>query len=84
MHAQPKATHDRLAGQGGCGAVRSGLFEIAASQTARYAWERALAWWGITARLGEASGEAGLADSARAFGEFLATSYGLQAARRRR
>ena len=56
MHAQPEAIRDRLAGQGGWGVVSSSLFDVAASQTARYAWERALAWWGMTARLAEASG----------------------------
>lgn len=69
MHAQPEAIRDRLVGQGGWGTVRSSLFEIAASQTTRYAWESALAWWGMTARLADASGVVGLVDRARALRE---------------
>ena len=45
-------------------AVRTGLFEVAGTQAAAYAWESALSWWYITARLADAVGDAGQADAA--------------------
>ena len=50
-------------------AIRSGLFKVARTQATAYAWEGALAWWRMTARLAGALGNAGLADEARAYSE---------------
>ena len=35
------------------------FFEVSASQAQSYAWERALAWWRMTARFAEAAGKPG-------------------------
>jgi tetratricopeptide (TPR) repeat protein len=50
-------------------AVRTGLFEVAKIQAAAYAWESALSWWRMTARLADAVGDVGRADQAYAFSE---------------
>ena len=57
-------------------AVRTGLFAVAETQAAAYAWGNGLSWWYITARLAAAVGDAGRADEAYAYmqaGDILVT-----------
>jgi hypothetical protein len=65
----PAADVRHLLALDGWPAIRAGLFGVAETHAAAYAWENALSWRRLTVRLADAVGDAGQADGAYAYAQ---------------